>query len=55
MKITRLKSMVAECPVPAPDTPREIKHILNTIPQMLRDLEIALRLNDAKMMHEALL
>jgi hypothetical protein len=58
MKITRLKSMVAECPVPAPDTPQEIKHILKTTPQMLRDLEMALHLNDARtfgQMHEALL
>jgi hypothetical protein len=58
MKITRLKSMVAECPVPAPDTPQEIKHILKTTPQMLRDLEVALRLNDARtfgQIHEALL
>jgi hypothetical protein len=58
MKISRLKSMVAECPVPALDTPQEIKHILKTTPQMLRDLEVALRLNDARtfgQIHEALL
>lgn len=56
MRIFRLKQRVAESP-PHANVPEEIRHILETAPRMLQDLEEALRWNDPevlKQVHEAL-
>lgn len=41
IRITRLKNIIKERP-PTPDLPQTIQHILKTVPQGIRDLEITL-------------
>lgn len=45
MRIDRLKHLIADCPS-AIDAPEEIRHILETAPQMLKSAENALRSGD---------
>ena len=51
MRISRLKRMVSECPIPV-DEPEEIKHILKTAPKLLQDAEQALRLKDPSVLQQ---
>jgi hypothetical protein len=56
MRINRLKHLIADCPSGI-DAPEEIRHILETSPQVLKDAENALQSNDPMLfeqLHEAL-
>ncbi len=56
MRIDRLKHLIADCPSGI-DVPEEIRHILETSPQVLKDAENALQSNDPMLfeqLHEAL-
>jgi len=56
MRIDRLKHLIADCPSGI-DAPEEIRHILETAPQVLKDAENALQSNDPilfEQLHEAL-
>ena len=45
MRINRLKHLIAGIPAHA-NVPEEIKHTIETAPQVLQDAESALQLND---------
>lgn len=56
MRIDRLKHLISNCPCDI-EAPEEIRHILETAPQMLKEAENALQSNDPMLfeqMHEAL-
>ena len=45
MRISRLKQLIADTCIPT-DAPEEIRHVLNTAPTLLRDVEVAIQSND---------
>lgn len=48
-RISRLKQLIADTCISA-DAPEEIRHVLNTAPILLRDVEAAIQSNDPKVL-----
>ena len=51
MRIDRLKNLIAECPSDI-DAPKEIRHILETAPQVLRQAENAIQTSNPTLLEE---